>query len=713
MNVPTLISNVVARGRRFCAAVVLASSAICAAQTPAPAPNPSLAESVPADIGLFVEIRDAEDLLIPLLDPQLWSTLAELAGQPSQAEDVEAWRALVRQTVKMEPDQAIRTLFARRVAFLGEGPSRAQDAVVVCRPTEAPKTLLERWKAQRLTDAEFENPPTYQLHGAFGVAERDDLLYFGTFFPADGLFRRVLPRIARPTGAHLADDPTFKQLRGRVAADVDGLLFARLSRGESIAAGAVVPVSQPAQTQPARRPALFDLPGPLRAAKNVLVGVKREGTRLHLVAVGDSPDPTVASKLGPTPALLTKLPEQTLLAWQGQVNYIDAVAAILAMPEGNRVRAVISQPNQGETARALARALDSNTCVAVGMVNPAGRPHDAPPVPALAALLPVRDEKAVREELATISEALTVIYNAASMLRGLPPLGPAQEVAIGPATAAVLDFSRLLDRVDGGAIREVQLAWTIHDGVLMVATHVDWLKAIVAARTGQAKDWHEIMSISRRRLPETFVSALAVQSALAADLGRLWLSYLEKHAPAVVTEAWWRQNQPSRRPVQLGIDARILAEQVGRLSVTSVSSGMPADGRLEVGDQIIGASGRRFATTQPHMELRAAVEQRPHGRYIDLSVLRSGAIHTERVPLPFTNLVQTLRRAIAIGKLTQRALYFEEIPTSGSADGVLTIELRTDQAPLIQIPPPASQPTSAEKQIPDAAPAAPAASRPG
>src|SRR5262245_28385705 len=60
----------------------------------------TLARAVPADVGFFVEVRDAADLLIPMLDPQIWTTLADFAGQPAQAEDAASWRTQIERTVK-------------------------------------------------------------------------------------------------------------------------------------------------------------------------------------------------------------------------------------------------------------------------------------------------------------------------------------------------------------------------------------------------------------------------------------------------------------------------------------------------------------------------------------------------------------------------------------------------------------------------------------
>ncbi|MBU0616804.1 MAG: hypothetical protein KKI02_03730, partial [Planctomycetes bacterium] len=185
----------------------------------------SLAHSVPAEVGLFVEARGAGDLLTRLTDPQVWTTLAELAGQPAQAEDVAGWRRRVRQTVKMTPEEAIRVLFSQSVAFVGEGLWRSADAVVVCRPNHETSTaeLLKRWEARRLRQP--QRPATYRLYSNIGVSEHEGLLFFGDLIPSEGLLRRVQRFTAGARSKSLADDPIYKKLLARVPANPDGVLF--------------------------------------------------------------------------------------------------------------------------------------------------------------------------------------------------------------------------------------------------------------------------------------------------------------------------------------------------------------------------------------------------------------------------------------------------------------------------------------------------------
>lgn len=700
--------SIVAPRRPRCRAVFLFPLLLALGLAASPGrADDTLAKSVPADVGFFVEIRDAVDLLIPLLDPQIWTTLADFAGQPAQAEDAAEWRKQIEKTVRMNPEQAIRTLFAQRVAFVGQGRRQTQDAVVVCRPTAPIKQLLDFWKARRLEDPQFQQPATYQLNeGAIGVAQRDDLLYFGTLLPATGLFRRMLPVIAQPAAAgRLADEPVFKRLRARVPDNSDGILFMRLGGGDDASDNPVVPVSQPAATtqaasSPASRPAarrtrLPDLPGPLRNSQNILVALQRDGSRLHFTAVGDKPrGPTPPAR--PAPRLIAALPERTLAAWQGNLDYATYVDAILSLPENNRVRWTLSQPNQGETARALASAIGSTTCVAMGVVQPVGRRADAPPVPALAVLLPVLDVETVTREMATISDTLGLYYNMLSLARAIPPLQPAAQERIGDVTASYLNFSPLIEKVDRGAVNELHMAWTVHDGVLIVATHLDWLREIMAARADETRRWSAVLGLSKPRMPEVCDNMLAVQTGPLADVGARWLTWFEKNVPEVLSEQWWRRDSMARRLTQLGINTRRVPQEPAKLRVISVEPNSPSDGRIRVGDLLIGAGGKRFASSQPQDEIRTAIAQRPNGRFVTLRVERDGLSRDEQIPLPYVNLIQTLRRAVAIGKVAQRFIYFDDQPEPAGSRGFLTIELRKDPAPLFRFenPAPASAPVN-------------------
>jgi hypothetical protein len=655
----------------------------------------SLARSVPANVGLFAEIRGAGDLLTALTDPQIWTTLAELAGQPAQPEDVVKWRRRISQTVKMEPEEAIRVLFARGVAFVGEGAGRSQDAVVLCRPAQdvsAPE-LLKKWDARRIRPP--RRPATYQLYGNIGVAEHEGVLFFGDLLPADGMFRRMQRFTSEARPEALADDPVYKRLLARVPPNPTGVLFVRLAQAAPLLVPTVPPGSQPstrpatqASTQPTLHPTWSDLPGPFRNAENVMLALHREGPLLHFTAVGDANASHKPPLAGPL-QLIGKLPEHTLLAWEGHVGYSDLAAAVMQLPEQNLVRSVFQLQEQIEALDRFVKALGTDTCLAVGPVFPAQRSPDAPPFPAAALLVATRDPAIAGREVRNVVNAGLAAYCVFAITHNLPLLLPISDTRLGGTPAFVLDLSPLLKPTAKAGIGEVHLCWAVHDNVLIIASHLDWLRQIVAAREGQAPNLSKAIQISAVKPTFSGANAIVAQSGPISDIGKLWLDYLRRVKPEVFEESWWRDRQPGGSDVRIGIN--VTADPANRrLRVDEVFENQPAYRRLKPGDFIIGYDNRRFETDDVATEIRTAIQQRPNARWLDLLIERDGHRARQlRLPMPFINPMEALQRVIGIGKVAQRAVYHDDQSDAAGPRGFLTIELRTSEKPLFEF----SQPT--------------------
>jgi hypothetical protein len=651
----------------------------------------TLARSVPADVGLFAEIRGAGDLLTALTDPQIWTTLAELAGQPAEPKDVAKWRRRISQAVKMEPEEAIRVLFARGVAFVGEGAGRSQDAVVLCRPAESVSTqeLLRQWNARRIRPP--ARPATYQLYSNIGVAEHDGVFFFGDLLPAEGLFRRVQRFTAEAQPKALADDPAYTKLLARVPPNPTGVLFVRLAQAAPLLVPTVPPSSEPstqpttrASTQPARRPTLSDLPGPFRNAENVLIALHREGPLLHFTGVGDANGNHKPPPAGPM-QLVAKLPERTLLAWEGHVDYPALAAALMQSPEQNAVRGVFQLQEQAEALDRFVKALGTDTCVAVGPVFPAGRSPGAPPLPAAALLVATRNPVVVGGEVRKVVDAGMAAYFLFAYSRGLPLLQPIDEVALGDTPASVLDLSPLLKPTAKAGIGEVHFCWAVHDNVLIIASHLDWLRQIIAAREGRAPGLTQALQISPTKPAPRSAHAIVVQSGPVSDIGKLWLDYLRRVKPEVFEESWWRDRQPGGGDVRIGIN--VTADLPNRrLRIDEVFENQPADGWLKPGDYIVGYENRRFETDDVATEIRTAIQQRPNARWLDLLIERDDGRGARqlRLPVPFINPMEVLQRLIGIGKVAQRAIYHDDHSDAAGPRGFLTVELRSSEKSLFE-----------------------------
>ena len=305
----------------------------------------------------------------------------------------------------------------------------------------------------------------------------------------------------------------------------------------------------------------------------------------------------------------------------------------------------------------------------------------------------------VDDEMEAILESSRSICNLMALKTGSTITLPAIErIPLGHVEARLLDLSALLrGQPGGGHIAELHLCWAIDGDVLIVASHSDWLRQVVAARHGDAPTLSKLLDLSPRPVASNSETIIAVQTGPIADLGRLWLAHLEDAAPYVMNESWWRARQPGGGNARLGVQVTELPEQK-RLRVTTVHRGSPADGVLKVGDEIVGASGVVFATSQPIREVRTAIDRRPHARWVELNVERDGAWLPRRVPLPFVDPVQMLRRAVAIGQITQRAIYHDDASDQAGPRGFLSVELRdASRGPLFDFkltPPPASMPST-------------------
>lgn len=668
---PAAVRNGPAIAAIFCAALSLA---------PAPAPaydDASLARQVPADVGLFVELRRLDDLLIDLLDAQLWLTLAELAGQPAAEEEPQEWQRRVQHAIQMSPTEAIKTLFADRVAFVGDAPWHAQDAAVLCRPPTNVKDLLTRWHAAPLPYA--GRASLYRLPGNVGLGRFDNLLLFGDPRPVDGSFQQVLQR-ADSGGATLADNPTFATLLARTPPEADGVLFARLRESGPGDAAASRPATTATSNSPTALPPrplsavlAAELPGPLRGATNVLLSLHRDRQRLHLCAVSDGP--RREQRATALHEMVRDLPARTLFARAASVDFPALFDAAQKLPERNPARLGISLLEKAGVLERLEPALAAETCVAIGVVSPADRLEGAPPVPAAALMIRTRNARAALVEFTSMLESLAGLYNLLAIKNGWTALPSLSTIDIGPTDARMLDLTPLLPEFVKGLFGPLRVAWLVDNDILLVATHERWLRQLVEALEGHAPRLGEELQLTRQRIASGADSIIFAQTGPIADLSTLWLEFVGQVAPQALDERFWRELQPTGRNVRLGIQATEVPE-ARALRVDAVSDTGPASRVLRPGDRILGCNQRRFATTQPVRELQRGLVERPEARFVELIVLRDDVALVRRVPLPFIDPAQLLRRVVSIGKAAQRIVYYDDLADSAGPRGFLTIELR-------------------------------------
>ncbi len=674
----------------------------------------TLASQVPADVGLFVEIRNAEDILTALTEPQVWSTLAELAGQPSRPEDAARWQEQIERTVRMSPREAIRLLFAGGAAFAGAGPRRSPDALVLCRPSNEVtiQQLLERWNARALP--ELGAPDAYHLRNNIAVIARDGVLYFGDLLPPDGMFRSAVGFLSQEPRASLANFEAYRRLLARVPEDPDGLLFARLSAATSRPAPDSASTSAPATPRRSLLPAGFGDP--------LLVALQRESSLLHLTVVSDFPPasqpcthPSGETAPAENAALLSNLPESALAAWEGMVDYPAIGRRVEELPAQNPIRVALQTQARGESIEQLLATLAGPTVAALGALPVGGREADLPPMPVLGFIALARDPTLAEAEFSALIETAIAAYDVIALARGSAPLPRVVDVDLDGVPANRLDLTPMLDAGSRSLIGELHLSWAVQGGALIVATHEQWLRQMLAARTGAGNSLRGVVLLGRRPPAALARNVVVVQSGPIADVGQQWLDFVARRHPEALGEGWWRPRGMRGAP-RLGITVEERSAQK-QLRVTAVQPGQPSDGFLRVDDMIVGCAGKRFESERPMQEVLSALERRAHPGWFDVLVQRGETVLNVRVPMPSFDPIQALRRLVGIGRIVQRVIFQDDSQDVAGPRAFVTIELRTSETPLFTFTRPAattaSQPGSApEPQPTDVVPAEVPASQP-
>ncbi|MCH7813127.1 MAG: hypothetical protein IID40_03810, partial [Planctomycetes bacterium] len=117
-----------------CAAVLFGSAPAPASPRRGRISRASLAHSVPARSGVFIELLRLRTSDAQLRRANLWTAvrlvLGEQSGRSAQAFD---WRALVRRYLSMTPEAALAELFGYRAALAAPSWSRLSEAVILAR----------------------------------------------------------------------------------------------------------------------------------------------------------------------------------------------------------------------------------------------------------------------------------------------------------------------------------------------------------------------------------------------------------------------------------------------------------------------------------------------------------------------------------------------------------------------------------------------------
>jgi hypothetical protein len=131
------------------------------------------------------------------------------------------------------------------------------------------------------------------------------------------------------------------------------------------------------------------------------------------------------------------------------------------------------------------------------------------------------------------------------------------------------------------------------------------------------------------------------QPGMAAQVVNGWLADLDASRPSPLDQHWWSGAEASDTPLHIGIGMDRKSE-AGRVVVARVHRGLPADGRVQVGDRIIGVDDRLLSLSTPNDDLRTYVQGVGERKSLTLRVMRQDQMLDVVLPMAMTRRLDAL-----------------------------------------------------------------------
>ena len=657
-------------------------------------PHPSvgaLAEYIPVDAQLFLEVRDVANLSrtpagAALGDVLAWVMNQVRAGAPStQPSAGRGWRQLFASALGLQNDRVADLLLSGRLAIAADGLSELGAAVLVAEPAN-PAGVEALLKAQLVAGAQGRRVRQYRLGPEVAVATDGKVVVVGRQKSKTDLYARTAKLLESDRGLCLADLAEFRERVAEVPAASQivcymGTNLRRVKEEDSGNSGRFL-------LGPSLRCAALAI----QATHQGLV-VETAGQRVAPLAAQPVPhDPPVD--------VLLFLPSSVVAAWTYPVDYPGELKRLRASHSQGVIPFYLNllqwRMKPDGLDNGLLRHLVGDTVFTIGQVTvrPRSGLNDAETLlmPTFALCVGVDAPDVVEATLEELAANVLRLVNLQS--------APESRVTVHTETLTEADESTLLWCIPlatlfpPGALRELmgslELSWAVADRRLVIGTHRETVRQIVLGQRGATPlmPADAIQAAMRReRLPDRLPDTMFVaQPAAASEIMESWLRYIAKNHPEMQQPQWWRQlrRQYGESQVQLGIRPAVGAAP-GVVEVADTMPNWPAHGRLLKGDRITAVDGRKLDPKRAMQSLRDAVVTRPRDEKVRLSVIRQGREMAIEVSMPVSSSpadhVQPLVLLKEISDLSRMFAFASYVTWQPSRELVQTrLELRLTSA---------------------------------
>ncbi|MBN1512795.1 MAG: PDZ domain-containing protein [Phycisphaerae bacterium] len=563
-------------------------------------PQAPLSRLVPADTGVFVEFRRLDRLQEQLRNLNAWRLIELFTTDAGGADRSDAnrtpnWAEVISTNLGIPAEEAFTHLFAGQAALAAPDWQRLRYGVIVLRPPDP--SIINRLTAPEqviATESRGERVRLYQTRPGLWLATDGRVVVLSQQSETTDFYRKVIALLDGGKEPSLAGLPSYIGQVRQLGTDCAGHVYFAVPTGSG--GGDYWPSLQWG-----------------------VIGIHVRDQRVDLVIRARLDQ--VRERIYRPPVevdRLMQLPLSTLWTWGTSVNW-PAVRERLSREAGVFGTLSSALPVSQEALSGWLARLGPRIVVVWG--HGAGEAGDLPQV---AVLLESREASGTARAL---DDAI------AAFLKDRRPDGSDQhhprlsreEHAGTTVSRLAFPTSRPADGEPRAATlrHRIQPAYAPLDGWLVMGLQADHVRTIIDADRGlvpRLRDAPEMELVVRRRARSTTLSIC--QPALCSQIIRRWLG-----DSADDPHSFWRlvlsgDGSNAARPKQsLGIGMSV-RQKPGRVCVSRVYAGTPANGKLQPGDEILAIDGRVLSMDQPNADLRRYVRAQEEGRPFVLRVQR-------------------------------------------------------------------------------------------
>ena len=573
------------------------------------------ARYVPADVNIYVATRKLENVSASFDRANAWRLLQFLSGEDDGARP--ALLTSVAGFFGLSDQSADWGFMDLEVGVTAPSWSDLGEAVWLLRP--ANESVLERLFPSRgrtepgkVGDAAF-----FRTRTGLMVGTLDDTAVIGRRSERGSTLAQALELMGGRSSDSLVVSPAFRELAAYLPANPLALVYAA---GSAIAAANPSEASRWRPTFDRAAVGLYERQGRIDIAVNAVLAHPRKKPKLSDLAL----------------ERLFRLPDTTLLASVFTFDFDDALRAAVS---GNAPKGTF-----GRYLRFLAALQPSTENAGAGL--PKLGPHVilvwgqnlslGGSMPQVAILVECREGDGVDARASAIAEQAVRLFRMVDRSNAAAPLSIERTRHLGATISHVsfeayaktsqTPFAQLLSHADP--------AWSVHNGWLIVGLSIDHVESIVESELGLMPRLGELRDVRPLRHQSMDRSVLSVlQAGVAADVLKEWVAAYQSGSPSLLDPKWW--NAASERaagsPSPFGFQMAA-EEEPGAVVVSRVYPRSVADGRLEVGDRVIGIDGTLLTMHDANADFRSRWDDSTTAPGLALRILRGSGVVEVTLP---------------------------------------------------------------------------------